>query len=216
MSIIPFFSYIMKANPTLPKFYWDVKSQEQLIMHICCYLDSLKDHVNEMGEQVNVNTEDIERLKEMFEQFQQSGFDDYYAEQIERWIEENLPWLWETFASMVFFGLTSDGYFCAYVPESWEDIVFDTGAVYGTEQYGRLILRYITDGTGVIDNTDPYYPLPDSEFSKILERISDMQGEIDSIISSGGSGYVLPEATDERLGGVYLVSDGDFAEYMEI
>ena len=53
----------------------------------------------------------------------------------------------------VYFGLTSDGYFCAYVPDSWSDITFDTGATYGTETYGRLILRFDSDGSGVIDNT---------------------------------------------------------------
>ena len=49
--------------------------------------------------------------------------------------------------------MTDDGYFCAYVPDSWVDIEFDTGAVYGYYTYGRLILRYIVDGSGVIDNT---------------------------------------------------------------
>ena len=43
---------------------------------------------------------------------------------------------------MVFFGLTLDGYFVAYIPESWTQIIFDTGAVYGTPEYGRLILSY--------------------------------------------------------------------------
>ena len=42
----------------------------------------------------------------------------------------------------VYFGLTLDGYFVAYIPESWTQIIFDTGAVYGTPEYGRLILSY--------------------------------------------------------------------------
>lgn len=63
----------------------------------------------------------------------------------------------ENVRAMVFFGLTSDGHFCAYIPGSWADIEFDTGAVYGTSQYGRLLLRYRTDGSEVIDNTAPNY-----------------------------------------------------------
>lgn len=54
---------------------------------------------------------------------------------------------------MVFFGLTDTGYFCAYIPKNWSDITFDTGSVYGRFDYGRLILKYVSDGSGVIDNT---------------------------------------------------------------
>jgi len=46
---------------------------------------------------------------------------------------------------MVFFGVTLDGHFVAYIPESWTDIDFDTGMIYGTPEYGRLILRYEVD-----------------------------------------------------------------------
>ena len=56
----------------------------------------------------------------------------------------------------VYFGLTDDGHFCAYVPDDWEDIEFDTGTRYGEFDYGRLILRYDVDGSGVIDNTGRY------------------------------------------------------------
>lgn len=47
---------------------------------------------------------------------------------------------------MVFFGLTDDGYFCAYIPDTWDDIQFDTGMIYGEPEYGRLILEMNTNG----------------------------------------------------------------------
>ena len=50
------------------------------------------------------------------------------------------------------FGLTLEGYFVAYCPESWSDIIFDTGMVYGLDTYGRLILRYDVDSP--YDNVD--------------------------------------------------------------
>ena len=156
-SVIPFFNPWMISNPTLPKLYWEVKSPEQLVANLYCIMDALKDYVNGASEQVNENTEKIAELEDLFKKFQESGFDDYYARQLEQWINDNVQLLWETFAQMVFFGLTSDGHFCAYVPESWDDITFDTGAVYGTSQYGRLILRYNANGSGVIDNTSPDY-----------------------------------------------------------
>ena len=156
-NIIPFFNPWMLTNPTLPKLFWEVKSPEQLIANVYCIIDALSDQTNDVTAQVNANSEKIAELEEIFQKFMESGFEDYYEKQLEQWMRDNVKLLWETFAQMVFFGLTDDGHFCAYVPESWADIEFDTGAVYGTEQYGRLLLQYRVDGTGVIDNTAPDY-----------------------------------------------------------
>lgn len=141
-------------TPAVPDFYWNVKSSEQRIKEICCELHKVIEYSNYLGENINLDHQIIEQLEHDFQQFKDSGFIDYYEQLIKEWMEENQLKLWETFAQMVFFGLTSDGYFCAYVPEAWSDIDFDTGMVYGTESYGRLILRYHTDGRGVIDNTN--------------------------------------------------------------
>lgn len=82
-------------------------------------------------------------LKNQFEQFKSSGFEDYYEAQIRDWIDNNFARiLTNGIKSVVFFGLTLDGYFTAYIPESWSEIIFDTGAVYGSPEYGRLILSY--------------------------------------------------------------------------
>ena len=46
---------------------------------------------------------------------------------------------------MVFFGITDDGYFVAYIPESWDDIQFGTtglDTIIAGEEYGRLVLSY--------------------------------------------------------------------------
>lgn len=147
-------SSLLSTTPTIPKFYWDVKSQEQRIKVMCCLIQQLIDQYGSTDNQINQNTEDIAELKELFRQFQDSGFDDYYEQQVIKWIVDNIDILYQQLAKQVFFGLTSDGYFCAYVPDSWSDITFDTGAVYGTETYGRLILRFDADGSGVIDNTE--------------------------------------------------------------
>lgn len=88
------------------------------------------------------------------DKFKEHGFDDYYKAEIEQWIQDNAT---EVISDMlgigIYFGLTSDGYFCAYVPQTWADVSFDTGSIYGTEEYGRLILRYMVEGQGIIDNT---------------------------------------------------------------
>ena len=150
---IPYFNPWMISNPTLPKMYWEVKSPEQLMANLYCIMDALKNYVNSASDQINVNTDKIAELEDLFKKFQESGFDDYYAKQVTAWIASNLEFIYDKTVRQVFFGLTDDGRFCAYVPNSWADIKFDTGAVYGTDEYGRLMLRFDATGTGIIDNT---------------------------------------------------------------
>lgn len=153
ISKIPYFNPWMITNPTLPKMYWEVKSPEQLVANLYCIMDALKNHVNGASDQINVNTDKIAELEDLFNKFQESGFDDYYAKQVTAWIASNLEFIYDKTVRQVFFGLTDDGRFCAYVPNSWADIKFDTGAVYGTDEYGRLMLRFDATGTGIINNT---------------------------------------------------------------
>ena len=132
----------MIANPTLPKFYWEVKSQEQLIKFLCSYIVQLADYANEQTEQINTNADGIKKLQEDLQSYLDGGFDNFYSEQIEQWVTANMPDIIASAIKMVFFGLTPDGYFCAWIPSSWAGITFDTGAVYGRDDYGCLILKY--------------------------------------------------------------------------
>lgn len=141
--------------PSIPKLYWGVKSQEQRILAICELLDKLICYADMLGDNVNFNREEIEALKAEFEKFKESGFEDYYLEQIEKWVNDNLETLFHLLVKQVFFGLTLDGHFVAYIPESWNDIVFDTGMVYGVDTYGRLILRWDVDDSGEAVNQRP-------------------------------------------------------------
>ena len=53
----------------------------------------------------------------------------------------------------VFFGLNQEGYFVAYIPQSWSDIIFDTGWNFNEDTYGRLILRWDVDSVYTVDQT---------------------------------------------------------------
>jgi hypothetical protein len=118
----------------------------------------------------------VEELEKTFEKFMESGFEDYYKEQLQTWIETHLPELFTLFVRQVFFGLTDDGHFCAYIPESWSDIQFDTGAVYGRSDYGRLILKFEPDPNahGVIDNTYSNYTL-NAKQQTMQQLIADLE-----------------------------------------
>lgn len=65
---------------------------------------------------------------------------------IRTWLQNNAASIISEWVKMVFFGLTDTGYFVAYIPEGWEDIVFKTTG-YDIDlalmpDYGHLVLQY--------------------------------------------------------------------------
>lgn len=127
----------------IPKFYWDAESQEQRVKYLCMLYDKLMAYVDALKDNVNVDSEAIKELQDAFQKFMESGFDDYYAEQVEQWIAENLQKIIDAMTiSTVYFGLTDDGYFTAYYPLSWKTVQFDTIADYSSDYYGCLVLLY--------------------------------------------------------------------------
>lgn len=140
---VPLWPYFaLDSAPVIPKFYWDTYSQEQRIKRLCEELHKLVEYANMLGANINLDHVMIEELQSAFEKFQESGFLDYYEQQLETWINENMETIIKKSMMMVWFGLTEDGHFVAYIPESWSDITFDTGMVYGQPDYGCLILQY--------------------------------------------------------------------------
>lgn len=146
--LFPPYAGFTDYTPTIPKLYWNVYSQEQRYHAICKELHKLICYVDAVGDVTNENAEAIAELIAEFEKFKDSGFYDYYAEQIEKWINDNMPDIIRKAIKMVFFGLNLEGYFVAYVPDAWSDITFDTPANYTDENYGRLILSYYVDNEG--------------------------------------------------------------------
>lgn len=126
----------------IPQIYWNVDSAEERLLAICNAMQAIVDYADSIGADVTELQEAVEFLNAEFEEFKTHGFDDYYAEQIEQWVDENMEGIISRAIKMVFFGLTEDGYFCAYIPRSWIGITFDTGANYAEDGYGRLILKY--------------------------------------------------------------------------
>lgn len=138
----------------IPSVYDESLSYYEQIAKVLSVLEEVIKHLGE----TDANAEELKRLyyslKEQFDEFVDGGFEEYYEALLRAWIDENAPSIVkDMLLTGVFFGLTSDGYFCAYKPSAWEDVQFDTGAIYGTEEYGRLILRCEVNGQGVINNT---------------------------------------------------------------
>lgn len=159
------------CQTVLPAVYDDSLSYYELLAKV---VDKLNEGLSATGKwatYIAENAEAIKELQDLFKKFQESGFNDYYAKQVAEWINNNLSYIYDHTIKQIYFGLTDDGYFCAYVPDSWSDIEFDTGAMYGRSDYGRLILRYdVTNGQGVIDNTY-HYSLANAKDNDVINTL---------------------------------------------
>ena len=173
--VLPYGAYRLDAAPVIPAFYWDVYSAEQRYKHMCAELHKLANYANMLGADLNLTHEAIDDLQRQLDELNAGGWIDTYISQLIDWINAHLDELIAKRIKMVFFGLTDDGYFCAYIPESWSDIRFDTGMVWGRFDYGRLILRYDVDGSGVIDNTGRY---DGASTEGILARLADLERRV--------------------------------------
>lgn len=85
-------------------------------------------------------------FKQMVEDIENGTFPASIVNAFYSWMEINAIDLVGQLVKHVFFGLTDDGYFVAFIPESWEDIVFGT-TEYDTivaiqPEFGHLVLSY--------------------------------------------------------------------------
>lgn len=146
---IPLWPAFFPSAPVVPKLYYEALSPEQRMKKLCEELHRLCDYANVLGININLDHELIAQLQADFQKFLDSGFEDHYEDQLHAWVIEHMPDIIRDAIRMVFFGLTADGYFCAWIPDSWDELWFDTGADYSSWEYGRLeIVFHTSDSEG--------------------------------------------------------------------
>lgn len=137
------------CQKVLPLVYDPSLSLYEVMCKVIDYLNNVIKDVNILGNQVGVNTSDIEQLKQELavinaelEKVKNGDYVSLYINALASWIDANLQELVGRIVKYVFFGLTDDGYFCAYIPESWQFIDFDTVMTPDDPLYGHLLLRW--------------------------------------------------------------------------
>lgn len=141
--LIASFAGFTEFTPTIPKLYWDVESQEQRIHLLCKQLHKLICYADYLGLNMNEHYDELLALKAEFEKFKESGFEDYYMEQVIKWIDEHLQYIYAHTIGQIFFSLDDSGHLIAHVPVGWEQIMFSTPLDYSDQTtYGRLCLTY--------------------------------------------------------------------------
>lgn len=115
-------------------------------------LNKMKELLVKMGELEAWKTEyeqAYEDYKQMVEDIENGTFPESIRNAFSKWMRENAFSLVGELVKMVFFGITDDGYFVAYIPEGWDDIIFNTTgydiAVAGYD-FGHLTLSFEIGG----------------------------------------------------------------------
>lgn len=210
-SVAPYGSFTA-YTPALPQFYWDVYSSEQRIKHMCYEIEKVIAYANMLGVNLNATHNDVVKLQEELQSLKDGGLLDFYERQIKAWIDANMERIISRTIKFVYFGLTKDGYFCAYIPQSWNEIQFDTGAVYGRSDYGRLILRMQTDNPNSIDNTYSYSLAQNNDLKKLIADLEvnakRTDSTFDTLFTNLDTTVAAPNDNQQQTP-ITLVKDGD-------
>lgn len=114
----------------LPLVYDDSLSYYEVLCKVVEKLNEVIKAYEELPEYIEEINAAIAKIQEWIDSFDTSI--------IETWIAEHL-------AQMIFVEITDDGYFKVYIPESWEDITFNTTGLdtfIDGYDFGHLVLSY--------------------------------------------------------------------------
>lgn len=89
--------------------------------------------------------QEYEDLKSAVDDLESGNWTPEFVNTLIRWYQDHIIDIIGEMVKQVFFGITDDGYFVAYIPESWNDIIFGTSGLddfpAGIE-FGHLTLSY--------------------------------------------------------------------------
>ena len=101
--------------------------------------------VDDLEEWRASHEQEYQQLKELYDQILSGNFPDSIKQAFHNWMQVNALNLVGDLAKMVIFNITDDGYFVAYIPESWNDIMFGTTGlddIIPGVDYGHLTIAY--------------------------------------------------------------------------
>ena len=102
----------------------------------------LMDQVKNLEDWRAQHEDEYQELKDLYDAVMSGNFPPSIVAAFEDWMGKNAIELVGKLVKHVYFGLTNDGYFCAFIPENWSDITFDTIDTWGDPLYGHLMLMY--------------------------------------------------------------------------
>lgn len=118
------------CQKVLPLVYDDSLSYYEILCKVVNYINNIIDNEKEI-------TEEVESLKAELKVVQEwiANFDTSYAESIIK----------KYIVTMIFLEISDSGYILYFIPDTWEDINFNTTGKdiqIDGQEYGRLVLSY--------------------------------------------------------------------------
>ena len=129
MRDIPYFKFW--CQKVLPLVYDESLSYYEVLCKVVKYINDLITSDREIIAEVDKLKSDMAVVQEWIDNFDYGPLLKTVEEMVQKYLTAG-----------VYFGLTNDGYFCAYIPKSWENIHFDTVQDYEDPLYGHLMLMY--------------------------------------------------------------------------
>ncbi len=137
------------CQKVLPLVYDESLSYYELLCKVVDYINNIINNENEfhdalvmLGGDVSQLKKDVSALENELNKIKNGEYMSEYIKALEQWIDRNLQTLVSKIVKYVFFGLSQDGHFVAYIPKSWDFIEFDTIVDTDSELYGHLIMRW--------------------------------------------------------------------------
>lgn len=91
---------------------------------------------------IEEHQKEYEELKKLYDDLLAGNYPESFENSLKDWIDKYGVDIIAEKIKAVHFGLTNDGYFCAFIPDSWSDIQFDTVTDFDDSLYGHLMLIY--------------------------------------------------------------------------
>ena len=115
-------------------------------------LDWLLSKMKDLIDANNANDADIKTLasrvdtfEDFYNEIMAGDFPESFKVAFDKYVSDNALDIIGQAATSVFFGLTQDGYFVAFIPDSWDEITFGTTGLDDFPEgipYGHLTLSY--------------------------------------------------------------------------
>lgn len=119
------------CQKVLPLVYDDSLSYYEILCKVVTYINNLIDTDKKIIDDVDLLKNEISIIQEWIKNFENTDY-------LEKLIEESI-------IKMIIVGITNEGYFIIYIPQSWDDITFRTTGldtfIEGYD-YGHLVLSY--------------------------------------------------------------------------
>lgn len=118
---------------------WMVCKLQELLNYMQTNENWKKQHETDYQNLYNQVQETITKLNNLINQVNSGDFPD---EVLQEWASNNMESIIRSIVKHVFFGITKDGYFAAYIPQTWDFIQFDTIVDSASDLWGHLVLRW--------------------------------------------------------------------------